>query len=453
MRRWVVAAFVLLLAASVRFADTLALLASKGQSAVTGRDVILLVIILVLFVLLLQSRQSRVLLGRYQLIYGQEWSTGKILGTAIHKYEGNTLFRLALPAREPEGVDQKSVTPNSVCSSGNQSWTFRGQTIHGKRSKHKHVASDVTQTVVPGYAARTLPIAHNMPVSPKCAVHWFKALGNVAELGYLENGNWGQYGNWQSQLREAHFNVMGLEGEWKVYDSERRVCFVPILSRNEVENWEGNAYSAFVVGCDLLAYTEIGMQKGTNIRAADPAEVQTGFDTLTKVILSLAAVYCNPDAVANEKELGRSETENPSLYQCVATWNWLSQQQEVRTPRFARGAGEGFPRIEFCKTTFSWNHRVTRSINGLHPAPHPYLLLLRAANWWAFNHWKDGGVCRLLLPACQELDSGFGGSGDSGEEAAQQRSLLSEALSKNLVLKEGLVSLAEYSALLRHKMR
>jgi hypothetical protein len=245
------------------------------------------------------------------------------------------------------------------------------------------------------------PKAHLMPASSKDASNWnfivSGTISNVArnmphKMSMFLNGsrNKSDPSDPKTNRRVAHSgikhfptNIIRLSDQYYLYDKWPCVFIVPILSVEDIKNWDGAGYDAIVLAdsCPFRSeadvYQEIRATLGLEQLRDDEFlatddDIEICRNSLEQLILFLAKSYMDmaePDSAKNNKESPRDED---------VLWKKLKEKQvNVPKPCYRQGC-----RVR--KTKFT--ARKGQHDENLHLAPDPMLLLSKTASNWLRKH-------------------------------------------------------------------
>jgi hypothetical protein len=204
-----------------------------------------------------------------------------------------------------------------------------------------------------------------------------------------------------------HFatNRIRLPGQRYFLEAAPCVLVVPVLSLEQAKDWNGEGYRAVVVvgpwGCNSVkdVCRAIAMQKKKE-PFAGPGEVEIARHLLERVVRGLACSLLQrfPDAVAGRL----NAAQKAALDELRAKL----RGRGLVVPKASGGGGGGRraarcceppPRVRMVEFGSASSSSPPPSATGLHPAPDPLLLAVRAAVNWSARHGQ-----RLLPAAAAE---------------------------------------------------
>jgi hypothetical protein len=183
-------------------------------------------------------------------------------------------------------------------------------------------------------------------------------------------------------IKHMPVNKIYLPGLTKYFDQNPCVLIVPVMTVDEMKNWDGKGYRAIVIagayeGAEgrieaAEAYAMIGMRE--NMLLASQDEIETARDLLQKVVCGLA-YSLHYRAAARETELS---------HKCREILKELRNNSSSIITE-----GVIIPKSFDCKENQLRVGVVTfadHEANGGHPSPDPLLLAVRAAVNWSWRN-------------------------------------------------------------------
>jgi hypothetical protein len=187
-------------------------------------------------------------------------------------------------------------------------------------------------------------------------------------------------------LKHSQSNKMRIRGQREYLDESPCLIIVPVMSLEEMKNWEGDGYSAIVMAetwvnkhgkTTTIENVCSGIQMQTEVPGASVAEIQLAQELLQAVVCGMAYSLKVNDHPSLPKD---SATELAKLRRAYVFSNVIGG---VTVPTLTKGArgeeGDDFPPVR--KVTFG---RV--GDNEMHPAPDPLLLTVKAAVVWSTRY-------------------------------------------------------------------
>jgi hypothetical protein len=292
-----------------------------------------------------------------------------------------------------EAVVERSLSrcSNSISSRGTRG--TRGFDIFGRENDDAHYA-------------------HLMPASTNDANEWhyivamvlsFKARGENGKMPMYINGfrPLSELGDEKLNNRKPfsgikHFptNKIRMAGQSTYLDSNHCVLIIPILSVQEIKEWDGCGYDAIILAADIsdhqkaaAVYKGIGAASEEDAERLDSeilatdADVEICRESLEQLILVLANSFIDVELPSDYHDAGHDKRSpidgNDTLKKL------MDDQLCVPTPR---NVGPSLDGQRVRKIRFVRNGKKQGNAENMPFAPDPMLLLAKAASNWFRSH-------------------------------------------------------------------
>jgi hypothetical protein len=315
----------------------------------------------------LRVEEERLLAGTYYSSIDEVWNVGAVDYT---ENDWEALRRSTCPLYYKTTVVEAQTIGNNprnepgLSRSSASSTNFWPVNIFGSSSNgeiaHLLPASSRNASLYDDVAAWTLALPADTPSAVlQKAIHGSVPSGGGSRIAL-------------TGLKHSVFNKLRLNGQGELYDRKPCIMIVPVMTLDEVKGWNGLSYDALVMagpnGDKGIARVCAGMDMQSRGTEASDANIEVARSMLKQVLCGLAH-----SLMREGRDLPDSQIEALNeLKKPFQTPQTMRLQVPISSKR----------NLRVRKVSFS----QYGGTEGVHPAPDPLLLTVKAAINWSWRH-------------------------------------------------------------------